>query len=421
MTESQTLAVQLSETRSRLAELAAISDRELTEDETAEVRKRAAEVSQLETRRQAALAAEEPVEETETDNADGEARERAALEGRARLGEYVRAAIAQRPAAGAEGELAAAYGLSGGQVPLAAIAPRERAVATVPAQGQREQMQDTILGRIFAGSAVEYLGIQTPQVASGDASYPVLTAGPKPAFVAASAAAASSPTAAISATVLTPVRVSASLEFTRESEAQMPGLEDALRMDLSDALADAMAELVINGNSAPSVTGALAAVTAPSDPSAVATFLAAVQGYGGAVDGKYASMLQDLRVLCSPEAYALAVATFPGSTLQSAPALSAYSESILGGFRASDHIDDTSTGATAGSGSPVTGQIHPLLVRRGPFERRAAVMPVWDASTLIVDPYSRAQQGEIRLTLVGLANFAVVDSASFSMLKWQLN
>ena len=66
---------------------------------------------------------------------------------------------------------------------------------------------------------------------------------------------------------LKPKRLTAQIEFTHEIAASIPGIEAALRMNLSDALKSKMSDLLINGaaptNSAPqNVRGFVSRLTA---------------------------------------------------------------------------------------------------------------------------------------------------------------
>ena len=58
------------------------------------------------------------------------------------------------------------------------------------------------------------------------------------------------------------------------------------------------------------------------------------------------------------------------------------------------------------------------IVRRG-GPRLDAVAPVWEGVQIIVDPYTQSKAGEIILTAVMLAQFAVLRAAGFAKVQAQ--
>ena len=132
MTVLQTLQLRSSEIRQRLAELSVL-ERELTEDETAEVSTLTTEFKAVEVRTRAALVASSDA---------GEEREAETIRERAQLSEYVRCAVEGAAVAGAEAELQSVAGIRAGEhaIPWAVLdinecasAPRCRQRATVRA------------------------------------------------------------------------------------------------------------------------------------------------------------------------------------------------------------------------------------------------------------------------------------------------
>ena len=91
-----------------------------------------------------------------------------------------------------------------------------------------------------------FLGIPSPIVPVGDATYPVLTSDP-----AASTPSENDPvtetTGAFSADVLTPKRIQAQFFWSREDQARMAGMSDALREALQGGLADKLDSEIMQG------------------------------------------------------------------------------------------------------------------------------------------------------------------------------
>ena len=119
MTKSQKITIRLSECRQKLNELLQVDDR--TDEQQTELERLTGDVQKLEPELRAAIAAEPDPQTTttQTEHADPETRERLELRGRARLGNFLQAALRGRVLDGVEGEYcASAFGstLRGGYV-----------------------------------------------------------------------------------------------------------------------------------------------------------------------------------------------------------------------------------------------------------------------------------------------------------------
>lgn len=175
---------------------------------------------------------------------DAEARERAELRGRVRLGRYVSAAIEQRAADGAENEYNAALGIAGNRFPLELLAPAEmRATTDVDTTTQPRRWLD----RLFAGTAAQAVGVTMESVAAGVSSYPMTTAGASAAQRAKSQAAADAAWT-IGVSELKPTRNAVRLLFNLEDAARIPGLESALTRDLRMALMEGIDRAIFVGD-----------------------------------------------------------------------------------------------------------------------------------------------------------------------------
>ena len=197
MKDSQKLQIRASEIRSRLAEIAGLTDDAVTAEIRTESDALGGEYQSVETRMRAALIVEDgETKAAETrldpDAPDAETRAVRELQGRAALSRYLRSFGYGEQLAGAERELAEHRNLpTAGNwlpwdallIPRPGVELRADAVTSAPASGNPTNQND-IIQRVFARGAVARLGVAMPAVAVGVASYPVLTAGQAAAFVA---------------------------------------------------------------------------------------------------------------------------------------------------------------------------------------------------------------------------------------------
>ena len=181
MRTSQSLTIRSSEIRARLNELSTAA--EMTDEHRAEVDTLTTEYAGVETRRRAALVAEDAADvETRAteDPQDAEHRERVELRGRARLGGFLVAAMTGRMPGGAEAEYAASCGATAGEVPLdlletdRPVEHRADAASTVPASGSGATL-GAIQPYVFSQSIASRLGITMPTVGSGAYSEMTIT------------------------------------------------------------------------------------------------------------------------------------------------------------------------------------------------------------------------------------------------------
>ena len=163
-----------------------------------------------------------------------EAREYADLTSRFDLGEMFENVMEHRASAGAIAEVQAERGLGANAIPTEMLMEKR---AVTPAPGDVGQTQTQITGFVFPQSVAAFLGIPSPVVPVGDATFPVLTSDPA-AGVPAENAAQAETTGAFTADVLTPKRIQASFFWSREDAARMAGMGDALRDALQGGISD---------------------------------------------------------------------------------------------------------------------------------------------------------------------------------------
>lgn len=407
MTKLQKLQLEQSEKREQVNALLgkpAEGEGALTDAERTELGKLTARLQAIEPELRAAMVAEQAAaDEQETErrhgsNGDGEAGEvRALLEG-VLLSRYLTAAAQRRSVDGREGELNAHLGLGAGQIPWEALEVRavSEAPATLPVN------QQPILSRVFANGDAQYLGIAQPMVPVGTASYPTLTQGVTAADVAKNTAISGSAVAAANWTVATvnPTRVSASYEWNAESAATFPGLESSLRGDLAAAMQSAIDKRIVT-----QLLGA-GGLADPTNPTNAATAQDFVDVYAEYVDGRYATMADQVRLMVNAETYAYAftkyLGTGDGQTDHHGAALAL---ATGGGFRVSGHLPAAAS------------DIAKSIAARG---SGWAVAPVWQGVQTILDEVTGADEGKTTLTAVALVGFAMRRADEAKQVEWKL-
>lgn len=385
MTDSQRIALRLSEIRQRLAEIAGM-DGELSEEIRAEVDKLRAESIDLETRARAAISAEATTEETtETRNSDLQD-----LINRAALSDIFSATVEQRSTDGATRELQEERGLQHNQVPLALL--EERQVTGAPAGVGRTQSE--IIPAVFPRASAAFLGVDMPTVPVGESVYPVLTTRPAVSgpFVDSTAVVPSEGT--FEAHVLSPERLQASYMYRRIARARFAGMDESLRMSLNDALADALDIQVLTGRN-----GLFTGTNLPNNNvNALTGFAAYISSLAfGRVGGIFVNSVMDLRILMGGATYGAAGNTYRNDSVDRT---------------ALDRLMDLTSGVQVSAHVPAVDQKKQnALVRLG--MRRDMVAPIWEGITLIPDEITRAGTGEIVITAVALHAVQILRAAGF--------
>ena len=335
-----------------------------------------------------------------TPTGDPETRERLEIRDRARLANYLDAAIRGRAVDGAEAECAAAYDCPAGAVPLAMFEARERQPETRAATPAPATVATTLAAPVpalFQRSAAAWLGIDMPIVGTGDAGFAVVgtsvTGGPK-----AKSAAAAETEGAFTVTTAQPRRVSGAFMFTREDAARLSGMESALRENLSSVLSDAADGQAVNGSGSGdgTINGLLAILTAADAPAANAESFARYNASMlSHIDGVLAVDRTGVRALVGAGTFRHMGGAFRSDETD-VTALDYLTEKF-GGVRLSNRIPAASA------------NIQKAIIRRSnPAGDRVAVMPVWEGLTLIRDEISGAKKGEITVTGLMLVGDVIV-------------
>ena len=377
MTDRGKLELRQSAIRGRLSELGTES---ASEDAKTEIDGLAVEYSSNEARLRAFMVAgDEPVETTtSTKERDG----RAELYAKASVGDLVYNLVNGRSGVqgGAMAELQQEHGLADNEIHIRQLAPLTYAVTPAPADTQ--ETQQPIIPYVFPQSCAAFLGVDMPTVGVGEAVFPVLT---KELDVRTPAenADADETTGAFSADVLSPSRIQASFFYSREDRARFAGMDESLRENLSDGLSDGLDAAIIAGTN-----GLLTGTNLPNNNVSATTTYALYRSQlaYARIDGRYASMTSDVRVVMGSDTYAHAASVYRGNN-DNQDALQSLM-GALGGVKVSAHVPDAS------------GNKQNAIVRLG--MRRDMVAPVWENVALVPDEVTLIKKGQIQITAIML-------------------
>ena len=383
MTPVQTIQLAMSETREKVNALADIrTDDTAAADKLAERKRLTDQLKAQETELRAAIKAE--------GDKTPESREWADVSSRFDLGDLFTTVMEHRASDGAIAEVQRERGLGPNALPTELLMEQR---AVTPAPANTGQSQAEITGFVFPQSVAAFLGIPSPIVPVGDATFPVLTSDPA-AGVPAENASQGETTGAFSADVLTPGRIQAAFFWSREDAARLAGMGDALREALQGGLADKLDSEILQGTNG-LLTGTILANNARAAASDYAHYVSAL--LYGRVDGRYAFDLADVRVVMGSATFANAASKLPSNGEENALARIRNDSS---GVRVSAHVPG------------VSGSKQNALVRLG--TRQDYVAPVWGSVALIPDEITLAKTGQIQLTAVLLYAAKVLRVGGFS-------
>ena len=238
-----------------------------------------------------------------------------------------------------------------------------------------------------------------PTVPVGDSVFAVLTSELDVGTPAENATQAET-TGAFSANVLSPSRLQASFFYSREDRARFAGMDEALRMNLSDGLSDGLDEQVLAGTN-----GLLTGTNLSNhDASAVTTFDGYISDFGyGRVDGRFASMTSDIRVVMGSGSYSHAGSVYRNTSVDR-NVIDRLME-ITAGLKVSAHVP------------PVASKKQNAIVRLG--MRRDMVVPIWSGISLIPDEITKASSGQVVITAIMLHAVKIVREAGFYKIQTQ--
>ena len=406
MTPRQKIELRQSELRKAVNDMLAVEQEKRGETFEADMAKTVGELRSLETELQAAIVAEPPVHEERSDTPEG--RELRELRNAVSFERYIRSAMTLRPVEGAEREYNEHRGIADGWFPLELLAPEVRASR----DGDSQANAGSWLDRVLDGTAADRLGITFTPVAPGVASYPVVTAGGS-GQQRGRTQDADERAYTFAVTELTPSRNAIHAIYSVEDDSRVPGLADAIVRDMNAGMAETIDKAIFKGDTGANensadITGLETAsiheftLTQANKVKADKT----LEEFVGLIDGRYASSLQDVRVVAAEGANKLWYSTIHNSaaenqTIAQFLMASGLSWSVRGGIEVNSANGDF--GAFVGLGRGIEG---------------AARACVWEGAQLIRDPYGKAKSGEVMLTLNYLWNFAIPRVANFKRLKF---
>ena len=370
-----------SEIRTRVLEIRAIASDKLTDELRTERDTLDKKYAEGEVRFRASLKALRAEQEAGT-VIDSQSLELRQLEARSSMGDIAAGVLSNHACEGAARELQQHHHLKPNQVPLALMRSpmvEERSSGVTPGPSDSGADQRPIIAAVFPQSVAAFLGINGQSVGVGEQAVAVVSTSASPGAPAEGADQAHS-TAAFESASLVPSRLQASLFFTVEDAARIQGLSDALRMNLSEALADELDDQILTNTSNGLFSGSN---LDDHDASAVGTFVTLKKRVVyDAIDGKYANNAGDLRVVLGSASYAFAGGVYRGNN-SDVDALESITSKVAG-IRVSSHVP------------AVASNKQELVVARGTAQHVAVAL--WQGMDLIEDPFSLAKSGEVILT-----------------------
>ena len=426
MRKSQKVLVKISETRQRVNQLMAKQAGELTDEERAALDTDTESLFAMESEYRTAVA-EEAAADVIADGQrarDGEGAEMRTLQGRVRVGRYVRAAVEDRRVDGAEAEFNEARGMADNgivQLPFELLAPAEQRADAPVAIGAGTSDPITPgrwLGRLFEIMRAGYIGVTMDSVAAGSLQHYVL-GGANAALQRGRGEAQDAVTATVTAVEMKPKRMAARYVYRVEDTAQIDRLEAGLTRDLQMVMATGMDRKIFSGDAganadAGDIKGILQDVNvtalnvAGTTIAATGVVIAAfINVLAGLIDGIRAGSPADINMLVG-----LGLNKELLTRLYIATEVDSFGEVLKRrGFSYETLTTDQLGAAT--NATPVQDDQLIAVVSLANYLEGAAVAAVWPAVSLIRDPYTGAATGEVALTATALWDFKVIRSGHF--------
>ena len=166
-------------------------------------------------------------------------------------------------------------------------------------------------------------------------------------------------------------------------------------------------QILLGNGTAPNVNGFMSELADPTDPTVVIDFSNSIGTVAAKVDGKYASMMSELKALVGPATYQKMASLFQAGSGESSES---YLTRKLGGFKTNSNM-------------PVktAAHIQKALVYQSGRGVNSAFAPVWAGGpTVIRDEISEASKGRIALTIVTLWGFKIVREDPYSIVEYKL-
>ena len=323
---------------------------------------------------------------------------------------YMQATVTEKRATGAEAEYndhVFGPNWQQGDYPLEMLLDRDELFGLNPrviADMHYDEEKRTLITGVVAGSENEsyvarlldasdgtYLGAAYPAVGPGRHSYPIVSGTTVAATIARGTA--ETPAGGLSIVNADPTRVQHSYEIDASDELQMPGLMGYMASDLRASL--------MSGLDVKVLTDLLSGLTEVNDNTTM-TLAKLFAKFGGAVDGKGAKTILDVRILASNESYAF-VSNLAITNVGIFATLVPHER-----FRASANMPDH---GTADHG-------HGIAYRTGAGNLQRLIVPVWRRGQLLRDTGRLQLSGAITITGVMYADVVVVNSDLHQQLEF---
>ena len=345
----------------------------------------------------------------DTDGWSAELREFRDLAQKTSIVNYMAATVQEKRVGGAEAEYNDhVFGGSWqqGDYPLEMLLPRSEviglsahAIADMRGGEQRTEITGVVAGsenesyvaRLLDASDGTYLGASYPAVGPGRHSYPIVSGTTVAAVIARTTAEV--PAGGISIVNADPTRIQHTYEIASADELQMPGLMGYMASDLVLSLA--------SGLDVVTLTQLLSGLTEVNDNTTM-TLAKLFAKFGGAVDGKGAKTINQVRILASNESYAY-ISDKAIANVGVFATLIPHDR-----FRASANMPDH---GTANHG-------HGIAYRTGAGDLQRLIVPVWRRGQLLRDTGRLQLQGSITITGVMYADVIVVNSDLHQQLEF---
>ena len=384
-----------SELRSRLSEIRATAESDMTPELRAEQTTLEGRFHSGETQFRELLDAVEG-EQAAGASTDAEARALRHLTRESNVGDVFSAVAEQGKTEGATKELQEHFKVGAHSVPLELLRAEHRAVTPAPTDTGVEQAEP--VQPVFALGDTAFLNVPMPTVASGDAIFPVL--GTRPTVgVHTDSTPVTETTGSFSAVALPPSALRASFFYLRSDAARFRGMGDALREALSSGLSEALDA---------QVQTAIVADVTRTNRTSISDYAHYKSLVTGRVDGRFATSEGDVRVLMGSGTFVHANTVYK-STESDESSVDAMRR-LSGALRVSAHVAAVSNASK-----------QDVILRRG--ARMDAVAPLWAGvdldSAVITDPFTKASTGEIVITANLLAAFKVIRAGGFARLQTQ--
>jgi len=348
----------------------------------------------------------------------------AELRSKIRVGRYLGFLANQKELDGAEAEFNKEIGMRSDHFPVQALAPMEnedletRADAISPqnaagqplASGAINTTTGPMLNRVFKATDAAFLGVAMPTVPPGLRTYPVMVDGTTAGMVARGAA-LDAGAARFDTVNVSPKRGTVGYTFDVEGVAELGGgLESTMRSDMRTAIGYMMDLQILNGDGADAnISGIVKELElelppgrsfANNDVDQALSWANGKQIATDGLDGFYSRTEADLRMLIGGTTYSQARGLY--RTNDSEMDLLQEWASLGTAVRRSFQIADPAFATIKGKNANGTKKVQSAIVNSEPG---AAVAPIWSGISAIRDPYTKAREGQIMLTMTVLYNF----------------